>query len=175
MRTNAFILGTAGALLLGALASAAQQGPAPPPKGKAPGEMQVESTARVLGLSAEQKLAYATIVEAQRPHEKTLRDEMRENRRALEQALEAESPDPATVGALVIQQRRLAQSGKALDDQASQTLRALLTVEQQTKLDVLQSMKASGPGGPMGPERRGPVAGPDFGPPPGPPPSETNQ
>lgn len=127
--------------------------------------------ARVLELTDEQKAAFRKAMEEQRPQAQALHQQMRENRGQLEELLKSASPDPATVGKLVIQEHKLREQGQARREQSMQALRALLTPEQQVKFDVLQSMKRGrgdrGPGSRDGRGRhwggRGPNGEPEDG------------
>ncbi len=163
MWTRAILVGTAGALWLGASLAGAQ--PPPAPQGKGPGQWQLDRMTRALGLNADQKAAFQKILDQQKPQLDALHNEMRDNRQKLEDALKVENPDPATVGALAIQQHRLMLKGRGLHDQVIQGLHALLTPEQVTKLDALQAMGPFGAGGRMGHRGMGPM-GPGAGAPP---------
>jgi Spy/CpxP family protein refolding chaperone len=123
--------------------------------------------ARYLSLSDEQKAQ----LEEQRRQERTAAEpifaKLRDNRAKMRAALESATPDAATVGALAIEGHKLQEQLKAQREAGEKDLRAILTPEQQTKLDALQALRG-GPGrmGPMGPMGRGMGPGP-FGPPPG--------
>lgn len=134
------------ALGLAALVTAQTDGSERAARVTAPGGMMVERSARALGLSAEQKAAFQKILAHEQPRREALRRAARENRRKLRAALEAEAPDPAAVGTLAIEQHQLNESRRALFDQQRETLRALLTPEQQAKLDALEALRPFGPG-----------------------------
>ncbi|HVO09435.1 MAG TPA: periplasmic heavy metal sensor [Vicinamibacteria bacterium] len=140
-------MGTLGAaaVLLAAVAAGAQ--PAPPPTGGpgGPGRGMLQRMERALNLTGDQQAAVQKLLDQQKPQMDALHQQMQDNRQKLEAALSADSPDPATVGTLTIEQRKLMQQGKTLHDQLAQSLRALLTPDQQTKFDALQSL--GGPGG----------------------------
>jgi Spy/CpxP family protein refolding chaperone len=87
--------------------------------------------------------------EKARPQAQALLAKMRENRQKMRQALEAEAPDAATVGTLAIEGHRLQLERKARRDADEKELRAMLSPEQQTKLDALQAPR-------RGAGRRGP-------------------
>lgn len=70
---------------------------------------------------------------------------MRQNHQALEAALERDDPDPTAVGKIAIEGRALRKQAEAHREQMNQALREFLTPEQQTKLDVLESMRRRGP------------------------------
>ena len=87
-----------------------------------------------------------------------LHKQMRDNHQRLDAALKGENPDPRTVGQIVIQGNALRKQAEAQREQGSQALRGLLTPEQQTKFDALQSLREDGGFGPGGPG-----FGPGFG------------
>ncbi|HXY40012.1 MAG TPA: periplasmic heavy metal sensor [Vicinamibacteria bacterium] len=136
-------LGTLGAaaILLAAVAASAQPA-APPPGG--PGRGMLQRLEKALNLTTDQQTAVQKLVDQQKPQMDALHQQMQDNRQKLDAALSADSPDAAAVGTLTIEQHKLMQQGKALHDQLAQSLRALLTPDQQTKFDALQSM--GGPG-----------------------------
>ncbi len=150
------VAGAACALWLGVVQLAAQ--PPAAPDGGVTGAPWRGRLERVLGLSDQQKAAFQKTLQQQRPEMESLHSELRGTRQKLDEALAAESPDPAVVGELAIQQHRLLDKQRAMRVLAEQTLRALLTPEQQTKFDVLQSLRpgrgrfgpGAGFGGPWG-------------------------
>ncbi len=98
--------------------------------------------------------------EAQRPQIEALGKQLRENHQRLQEAVDAASPDPAVVGAIVIEGHGLRKQMRKLREDADKALRGLLTPEQQVKFDALLALRRErGPMGPMG--------GAPFGPPPG--------
>jgi Spy/CpxP family protein refolding chaperone len=123
-----------------------------------------DGAAAYLGLTDEQKAQLAEQREAARPQAQALFGKVQENRERLRQALAAATPDPAVVGSIAIEGHRLQQQLKAQREAGEKALRAILTPEQQTKLDALQALR-SGPGrrgpGPMGPMLFGPPPGDD--------------
>jgi Spy/CpxP family protein refolding chaperone len=100
---------------------------------------------RALDLTDEQRAAFREVLERHRTKMQALREKMRLNHRALEAALEGDDPDPATVGKIAIEGRALRKLAEADREQMNQALREFLTPEQQTKLDVLESMRRRGP------------------------------
>jgi len=119
--------------------------------------------ARALELTDEQKTAFREVLEQDRTKMQSLREKMRENRQVLAAALEGDDPDPVAVGKIAIQGHALRKQADAHREQMKQALRAFLTPEQQTKLDVLESMRRQGPGfgtaglAPGGPGRQPPA------------------
>jgi Spy/CpxP family protein refolding chaperone len=157
MRTTLAVLGITG-LALGAAALAA-----PPPGADGPGRPdghrmgRAEGMARHLGLSEEQKAQVQKLVEAQRPKHEALREKIEQNDRRLDEALEAATPDPLSVGELAIEGHRLRQQGKALREAQEEAVRALLTPEQQVKLDAMKALREDGGGRGEGRPGRGPA------------------
>ncbi len=145
------ILGASAPLFLAAAFAAAQPAGGPPAKG--PGPHMMAGMTRALGLSDTQKAAFQKLLEAQRPQMQALHQQMRDNWTKLQDLLKGESPDPAAVGELAIQEHKLMQQGRTLHEQLKSSLRALLTPEQQSKLDAIEALR--GPGGFGG----GPLAG----------------
>jgi Spy/CpxP family protein refolding chaperone len=103
--------------------------------------------ARALELSEEQKAAFRELLEQQRPQIHALREQMHENHQKLTDALEGDDPDPAAIGQLAIQGQALRKQAEAQREQASQALRALLTPDQRTKFDALNSLRGHAPFG----------------------------
>jgi Spy/CpxP family protein refolding chaperone len=146
--TKVMTIGAAAAVWLGASLAGAQ--PAGAPGGRGPGGFMAGRMARVLNLSDDQKTAFQKVLEQQRPQMQALHQQLRDNHGKLEEALKGDNPDPAAVGQLVIQGRALMKQGEGLREQTSQALRGLLTPDQQTKFDALQSLRRGGGFGPMG-------------------------
>jgi Spy/CpxP family protein refolding chaperone len=163
MRTKAML--AASFLWLGAALAGAQPADRPGGPWKGPG-VHGGRMARALELTDEQKAAFQKQMEQQRPQMQALHEQMRAIHEKLQAALAAESPEPAAVGQLVIQENALRKQARTQREQASQALRALLTPEQQAKFDALQSLRDEG-FGPRGMGRRGFGHGP--GAPPAPP------
>jgi Spy/CpxP family protein refolding chaperone len=165
MRTKMLVAGAAAGAVMAASLLAAEP---PARSGRRGGRGPMDGVARYLGLSDEQK----TQVEERRRQERTTAEpifaKLRANHEKMRAALEAASPDAATVGALAIEGHRLREQLKARREAGEQEIRALLTPEQQTKLDALQALRG-GPGGmgPMGPMGRGGMRPRPFGPPSG--------
>jgi Spy/CpxP family protein refolding chaperone len=163
MRMKWVVAGVAaGALVAGA--SMAAEPPARPDR-RGPMGGRVGS---YLGLSDEQKAQLADEREKARPQMQALFEKMRANREKMREALAAPAPDPATVGAIAIEAHQLQQQMKAQREAGEKALRAMLTPEQQTKLDALQALRGGGRGrmGRMGPRSFGPPPedGPGAGP-----------
>ena len=185
MSTKLLIVGTLGTLCLGVgLAGAETPAPVPEPSGAGsallpaplrwgstlegplpPGpsalsadadEKRLEWLTQTLGLTTEQRTAFARILEQRRAQEQALRRQLREGKRKLAEALTAAKPEPATVGALLIAQHTVLRTRETVQDEANHALRALLTAEQRAAFDALPKPGPRGlrePG--MGPMARG--------------------
>jgi len=153
MRTTLAVLGITG-LALGAAVLAAQP-PGADGAGRPGGHRmgRAEGMARYLGLSEEQKAQVQKLVAAQRPKHEALREKIEQNDARLDEAFEAASPDPLSVGELAIEGHRLRQQGKALREAQEKAVRALLTPEQQAKFDAMKALREDG--GRMGKGRPG--------------------
>jgi Spy/CpxP family protein refolding chaperone len=161
MRMKWVMAGVAAGTMV-AVASMAAQPPARPQR-RGP----MDGVASYLGLTDEQKAQLADEREQARPQMQALFEKMRANREKMRAALAAPAPDPATVGAIAIEAHQLQQQMKAQREAGEKALRAMLTPEQQTRLDALQALRRGGPGrmgrmGRMGPRPFGPP--PDDGP-----------
>lgn len=158
MRTKAML--TATALWLGASLAGAQpaDGPGKGGRGTGAGGFMGGRVAQALSLTDSQKADVQKLFEQQRPQMQALHQQIRDNHEKVQAALEAGNADAAAVGQLVIQGHALMKQAKTQRDQTSQAVRALLTPEQQTKFDALQSLREEGRG--FG--RRG-MGGPGFG------------
>jgi Spy/CpxP family protein refolding chaperone len=156
------LVGLGAVVLLGASDAAAQ--PLGPGEG-GPGRMGLDGPARVLNLTEGQRAAAREIFEHQRPEREALHAEMRENRRALRDALESGAADPCVVGEIVIEGEALRQRGRALSEESKKAFAGLLDEEQRKKLETLEAARALL--GPLpGPGMRGPGGG-GWGPPEG--------
>jgi Spy/CpxP family protein refolding chaperone len=159
MRMKMVVVGVAA----GAVVASALMAAEPPGRAWGRGGAR-DGVASYLGLTEEQKAQLADAREKERPQMQALFEKMRANREKMRQALEASAPDPAAVGAIAIEGHQLQQEMKAQRDAVEKALRAMLTPEQQTKLDALQALRRGGPGG-MGMGPMGPMGRRPFGPP----------
>jgi len=157
MQSRAFItFGLAGAVALaGARVVAADSTEGPMHGRGGPG-----GAARYPGLTDEQKTQFQQLHQAQRPQLQALGKQLHDNHQRLQEELGAANPDPAAVGAIVIEGHGLQQQMRSLRDAGDKAFRALLRPDQQVKFDALQALRHQG--GPMGSMR-----GRAFGPPPG--------
>jgi len=128
-----------------------------------------------LDLTVDQKAALKSQREEARKTLQPLMEEQRRLRQELRTALEAEGADATAVGNLMLsiqkQRQELRSLRKGFEDQRL----ALLTPEQQTKLEAFKAARQMGPGkgrrgpgapgqrrfGPGGPEGKGPGFGPE--------------
>jgi Spy/CpxP family protein refolding chaperone len=117
---------------------------------------RVDRVASYLGLSDQQKESWRALRERQRDEMKPVLEEGRTLRDRLRTALQAEPQDPTTIGQAMIDLKAQRDKVKVRREAYRQQLRALLTPEQQQKLDALEAARALGRGskGRMG--RRGP-------------------
>jgi Spy/CpxP family protein refolding chaperone len=136
------------ALLVGPAVGVAQP---PPPGERGPGMGRAHRMARFLGLSDQQREAIQKLMEEQRGDHQALREKLKKNRDAMQQALESANPDPTAVGELAIEAHRLRQQLRALRDAQDKAIRELLTPEQKAKFDAMTALREEGMGGP--PER----------------------
>jgi Spy/CpxP family protein refolding chaperone len=162
-RRTAATSGLAVALLVaGSLAGA--QPPAPDgPAGWGPGGPR--GLARVLGLTDEQKAQVRKVFEQYRPRMQALREQTRDVRTRLQEALANPQPDPTTVGEIVIEEHQLRAKGRALREEIEKAIDGFLTPEQRSKQAILEearSLRGFGGRPPMGPD--GPGTGPGDGP-----------
>ena len=141
----------ASAVCVGALLAGAQPADGPRDSRLGLGGLRGDSMARALDLTEDQKAAFRELLEQQRPQIQELRDQMRENHEKLTAALESDNPEPAAVGQTVIQGQALRKQAEVQREQTNQALRALLTPEQRTKFDALNSLREHGPFGLLGP------------------------
>lgn len=151
--------------LLGAAAAAlpaqgtARRAMRGPDAARGPHERGGDRMAGFLGLTEEQKAAWAQLHEEFRESMRATHEEQRPNMDKLRQALDAAQPDPATVGRLVIAMHQHRRQMEQRHEAFQQRLRALLTPEQQLKFDAAQALRprSHGPGhGPFGPGMFGP-------------------
>lgn len=110
--------------------------------------------ATFLGLSDEQKANWEQMHQEFRESMRATFEQQRPNRDKLRAALDADQPDPAAVGSLVVSMHQQRKQMEKQHEAFQQRLRASLTPEQQVKFDAFQALR---------PERRGPGRG-GFGP-----------
>jgi Spy/CpxP family protein refolding chaperone len=100
-----------------------------------------------LGLSEEQQASWRAAAEQQRAEMEPFREEGRELRRRLREAVEAENPDPTAVGearlALEEHHKKMRASREAFDTR----LKALLSAEQKEKFEAFKAARRAGRGG----------------------------
>lgn len=125
---------------------------AQPPAGRAIGmraqrgqAMQRAAAARnmaalkdVLGLSDAQVRQLRDLRRQQAEAARPTMEQLRANRKALAEAMQADSPDAARVGQLMVDGKKLRESARAAGDEFRAKAQALLTPEQKTKLAELQ-------------------------------------
>lgn len=114
----------------------AQPGPPPPPR---PDRIE-----NILNLSAEQKSAWSAARKEFRSANEALFDKQRAAHDRLQDALEANAPDPCAVGTAMVAMHAIDEQVRSADEALHQKLEAILTAEQRAKLESM-------PRGPMGP------------------------
>lgn len=112
---------------------------------------RLERMVRFLDLSASQEQELEAIFEANRTAFEANREAGRTNRTALKNALGTESPDPTTVGQLVIDGKRLREQAEADREALEEQIATVLTEEQLAKWEGFQRGRRFGPRG----DRRG--------------------
>jgi Spy/CpxP family protein refolding chaperone len=152
------ILAAAAALSLvvaGSLAAQPRRGGPGGGPGDADGFGPMHRAARFLELTEDQKTRLAEIVEQGRPERERLRELRRETQEQLREALEAEPPDPATVGQAAIDMHALRAQHETSRKSVEAAFQSLLTPDQQRKWEMMQASRAA-EGGPGHRGRRGP-------------------
>lgn len=141
-KMNLTVLGTAAlALALGSVVASAQPPGPDGPLGVGPQMGRAEGMARFLGLSEAQKAQVQKLMEGRRAEHEALREQVEKNREQLEKALEGATPDPVTVGELVIEGHHLREQGRALREVQDKAVRAILTPEQQALFDAMKALR----------------------------------
>ena len=113
---------------------------APPPLGGPPPESVLKE---VLGLSDQQLASIRDLAQARASAADNLRRQLEERQRALSDALSSPTPDPGTVGALVISTNSLQNQGGLIEAGFRNGFLALLSDEQKSKLTFIQSVEAA--------------------------------
>lgn len=99
--------------------------------------------AEYLGLTDQQKASWRALEGKHREQLQPLRDEGRELRLKLRTALEAETPDAAAVGEATLALKAHREKAREQRKAFEQELRALLSPEQQQKLDAMKAARRS--------------------------------
>lgn len=113
---------------------------------------------RFLDLTADQKESAKALFESTRAEVEPIREAQRERHQELRTLLQADSPDAAEVGALVIAIHASRDEVKAIHDAAFAEFKDLLTSEQLAKLERFQEERGDRPHRRHG-ARRGPGGG----------------
>ena len=105
--------------------------------------------AEALGLSDDQKAQLQALRSKQRETIKPLMDAVRQSHDALGKTMEADSPDAATVGQAALALHAAEKKLRAAHEAAFEEMKAILTPEQQAKLEQMKEKgPRRGPGGP---------------------------
>jgi Spy/CpxP family protein refolding chaperone len=97
--------------------------------------------AEYLGLTDQQKASWRALEQQQREQMKPLRDEGRDLRLKLRQALGTEAPDATAVGEATLALKAHREKARAQREAFEQQRRALLSPEQQQKLDAMKAAR----------------------------------
>ncbi|MFK7928702.1 MAG: Spy/CpxP family protein refolding chaperone [Myxococcota bacterium] len=108
-----------------------------------------------IGLTDAQKQQIQGVVDTSKPKMKALRQEGRETKKALANAIES-GADNDTIAGFAIDGYELRQEGKALRKQARKDIAALLTPEQKAQLKQMREARQAERGGEGKRGRRGP-------------------
>jgi len=161
MRKPILALITVAMLAIGSLAFA-QPGPGGPggPGAGGPGQPGMLPPAsglvEYLGLDAAQLEAWTAYHEEARATFDAFHETMKDLQTQLREALEADTPDAATIGMLVLDIEAVRDQILAAQQQLEANLKSLLTAEQLARYDAFRAAEAfirngKGPGGPGGP------------------------
>ncbi len=162
MKKIAIVIAT---LALAASAAFARQGPPPTgtPGPNAPGIGEA-ALFDFLGLTADQETQWTALHDQFRTSVQTLFEQRDTLRQQLQDQLDATTPDPAAIGATMLQLKGISDQIRAAHDALQSSLEALLTPDQLLRFQAfLAAQKAlgRGPGGPNGPGAEGmPGSGP---------------
>lgn len=147
---------TFGVVMLGLTLAAGGAALAGPEAGKGAGRSarHAQRLAEELGLTEEQQASWKALQEQHRAEMQPLWSQGRELREKLRAAIEAENPDPQTVGAATLAFEQHRKEMEAARQAFREKLSALLTPEQKAKFDALKASRRMGPRGPEGSGRR---------------------
>ena len=138
-KTTLGLLAATAALLVTTAASA-QFGPGPMAgPGGGPGRQIVRALRTALAtldLTDDQRAKIKAIFEAKKAGFETLRTEMRADAKALHEAANAATPDPATVGAAFLKLKENRADAKDQFDALMVDVKAVLTADQRTRLEA---------------------------------------
>jgi Spy/CpxP family protein refolding chaperone len=112
----------------------------PPPAGGPPPEYVLKE---VLGFSDQQLAVFRDLAQARVSTAEVLRRQIEDRQRALSDALSMPSPDPATVGPLVISINSLQKQFGQIEAGFRNGFLGLLSEEQKSKLGFIQSVEAA--------------------------------
>lgn len=118
-----------------------------------------------VGLTEEQKAQWDQMRQEFHESMRATFEQQRANGEKLREALDADQPDPAAVGRMLISMHQQRKQFERQHEALEQRLRGALTPEQQTKFDAFQAAR---PKGPMGRHGFGPMFVPGPGGPEGP-------
>ena len=108
-------------------------------------ESPLEVVAHVLSLSDEQVHALGTILQARNEAIRPVVAEIQAHEQALAQQLESASPDPQTVGRLMIEMRTIQQQVQRAVADSNAQFELTLTPEQRVRLEQIRGAAAASP------------------------------
>jgi Spy/CpxP family protein refolding chaperone len=105
----------------------------------------VRMVAEYLGLTPEQGDAWRALMETLKTQQQALADQVQPLEEQLREALQATTPDPAAIGALVLQIHALRDQMRVNEEAYRSGFEALLNEEQKQKLHVLRAASELAP------------------------------
>ncbi len=130
------------------------------------GEARFQRMAEYLGLTEEQQATWKSLHEQQKAEMEPLMQEGRELHQRLRTAMDAQSLDPAAVGAATLALKQHREKVKAAHEAFGERLKGVLNDEQKAKFDAFKTAHRGGPGrrggfkGHRGPRGGGPAEAP---------------
>ena len=99
----------------------------------------IVAVAAILELNNDQIHALLTMIEARDAAIRPLAEELQRHQQALAQQLQSPSPDPATIGQLIIEMRAIESRIQQTVGDANKRLDDILSADQRTRLDQLRA------------------------------------
>jgi Spy/CpxP family protein refolding chaperone len=111
------------------------------------GAARFQRMAEYLGLTEEQQATWKSLHEQQKTEMEPLMQQGRELHQRLRAAMDAQTPDPAAVGAATLALKQHREKVKAAHEAFEQRLKGVLNDDQKTRLDAFKASHRGGPGG----------------------------
>lgn len=127
------------------LASAALAQAPPPPPGGPNGLPPTAVLKDYLGLTDDQAAAFQTLLDTRQQAVQAVMPQLDAAEKALGEALKGSSPDPTQLGTLLLTVQGFKEQVRAADQAASAGFKALLTAEQQAKVDQILALQKALP------------------------------